>query len=119
MITLSTLANATEREVFEQVKAHLLKQKERSKDRSGDRCLYRGINGLKCAAGCLIADSEYQPFMELSWLDLVGEEFVPEAYSEFISSLQELHDNIDPSMWEQELNRIEQTRLTLRFNNAD
>ena len=49
-------------EIFDKVAKHLLTQNERAVNASG-RCKYR-INGLKCAAGILISDSDYLPEME-------------------------------------------------------
>lgn len=57
-ITLKNLHEATEQQVFDQVAGHLLTQKEVL---PSPACFYRGPNGLKCAAGCLIANDEYMP----------------------------------------------------------
>ena len=66
MITLKTLGKATAQEVFDQVATHLLTQNERSLD--GASCSYRNCDGLKCAAGCLISDDEYDNQMEgIDW----------------------------------------------------
>ena len=56
-ITLKTLEQATAQEVFDQVAEHMLTQYELSM--LNDTCVYRGYSGLKCAAGCLIGDDEY------------------------------------------------------------
>lgn len=62
MIALKTLAQVTDQEVFDQVKTHLLSQKVKSMSRTlEDTCAYRSANSLKCAAGCLIGDDEYDP----------------------------------------------------------
>lgn len=103
-ITLKTLKLTTAQEVFDQVAKHLLTQ--RKKNESLDRelgiktCRYRGDNGLKCAAGCLIADDEYHPSMEgLSWDVLVGQFKLSDRYSRLISELQMIHDSFDPKNW--------------------
>lgn len=107
MITLATLPQATEREVFEQVKAHLLTQNEVSKD---VYCVYRNKEGLKCAAGCLIGDDEYKQEMEYNnWTSLVKKELVPKKHDILISRLQEIHDNSAPSQWEYKLQELETT----------
>lgn len=107
MITLATLPQATEREVFEQVKAHLLTQNEVSKD---VYCVYRNKKGLKCAAGCLIGNDEYKQEMEYNnWALLVKKELVPKKHDILISLLQEIHDNFAPSQWEYRLQELETT----------
>jgi hypothetical protein len=55
----------TNKEIFEKVKTHLLKQKERAVIRSdaGDRCVYRD-GSLMCAVGCLIPDHLYTTEIE-------------------------------------------------------
>lgn len=57
-ITLATLPDATEQEVFDWVVGNLLKQGAKSLNDEGD-CRYRGDDGLKCAAGWCISDEEY------------------------------------------------------------
>lgn len=42
MITLKTLHEASEQEVFDQVVEHLLTQMKRSETSNGTTCLYRG-----------------------------------------------------------------------------
>lgn len=103
-ITLANLAEATEQQIFDQVAAHLLKQGVRSVDTSA-QCLYRGPNGLMCAAGCLIADEEYKPrFDELgSWGMLIENGHVTAKHEYFIMQLQRLHDNKRPSQSYHEL----------------
>lgn len=67
-ITLATLAQATEQEVFDQVARHLLAQGVQSTmmrlDGVSTTCQYRGEGGRKCAAGALIGDDEYRPWMD-------------------------------------------------------
>jgi hypothetical protein len=97
MITLATLGGATEQEVFDQVAKHLLAQKKRSGVKDADwvvTCMYRNDEGLKCAAGCLIADDEYYKDIEgSSWDVLVDEDVVPtENCLELIVALQNIHD---------------------------
>jgi hypothetical protein len=72
MITLKTLKNSTDQEVFDQVANHLLTQNKRSVSATDNTlCVYRSPDGLKCAAGCLIADDEYDPRMEGSnWKEM-------------------------------------------------
>lgn len=109
MITLATLPEATEREVFEQVKTHLLTQNKKSKASTG-KCVYKNFAGLKCAAGCLIAHKEYKPEMEgFDWWRLCSEGLAPRTHQDLIKKLQVIHDEYEPINWEQKLNELETT----------
>lgn len=99
MITLKTLKDATEQEVFDQVANHLLTQGVKCQDHSY-RCMYRH-NGLKCAAGCLIGDDEYNLNMEQK---LWNENFSP-YHNSLIRSLQGIHDAFDTCYWISELKK--------------
>lgn len=107
MITLKTLPEATEQEVFDQVARHLLTQGEKCGTDVGgwdteETCFYRH-NGLKCAAGCLIADDEYDASLEgNSWEQLAldaDDTLVPVEHYSMISDLQLIHDNHSPEEW--------------------
>jgi hypothetical protein len=106
-VTLKTLAEATPQQVFDQVAKHLLEQGKRSTKLNGyeaEICLYRGPEGTMCAAGCLIADSEYKDDMEgMSWISLVGHNCVPRTHMNLISDLQVIHDEREPSTWREGL----------------
>lgn len=113
MITLATLADATAQQVFDQVVAHLRKQGRASKDYKTGGCFYRGPEGLKCAAGCLISDDEYVDRMDIRnghdtyWLDLIEDGLVPTSrHNLLISCLQDIHDDRDPYDWEREFERL-------------
>lgn len=54
----------TEQEIFTKVATHLLAQMARSRSGDDGVCLYRGDNGLQCAAGCLIPDELYSEALE-------------------------------------------------------
>ena len=95
MITLKTLHKATDQQVFDQVATHLLTQL-RQAEKNGN-CQYRTPGGLKCAAGCLIADDEYSEDLESNgWSELTASSRVPVAHSSLICSLQNIHDEYDP-----------------------
>lgn len=95
-ITLATLAQATEQQIFDQVVTHLAKQRKGAHlEEKG--CAYRGEGGSMCAAGCLIADSEYEPAMDniggpTAWDSLVHQGFAPPQHGQFILELQRIHD---------------------------
>jgi hypothetical protein len=100
-ITLKTLEQATAQEVFDQVAEHMLTQNEQSK--YADGCAYRGDNGLKCAAGCLIGDDEYNnELMEgFTWADMLDrlDAGISTKHNKLISKLQNIHDGIECDLW--------------------
>lgn len=101
MITLATLKDATEQEVFDQAVNHLLTQNEKSmSDVIEYSCAYRGLNGLKCAAGCFISDEEYNSSFELNtWSQLVGTGRVPKNHCDLIGRIQDIHDTFSADNW--------------------
>lgn len=100
MITLKTLADASAQDVFNQVAFHLLSQGERAVEEVCGACVYLAPDGLRCAAGCLISDEEYDEAMEWnSWIDLVDTELVPNEHADLIIELQNLHDLENPDDW--------------------
>lgn len=109
-ITLKNLASATKQQIFDQVAVHLLTQMFQSRGQGGT-CFYRGVGGLKCAAGCLIADDEYTlamdtkgDFIGTGWRNLVTRGLVPQHdNSEFIRALQNIHDQEPPEGWKKAL----------------
>jgi len=57
-------------------------------------CVYRGENGMKCAAGILIPDDQYNPKMEgLFWETLVSRNLVEDKFPKEIGELQVIHDS--------------------------
>lgn len=110
-ITLANLAEATPQQVFNQVSAHLLKQNKQSKTilngKGNPGCAYRGDGGVMCAAGCLIADSEYDKSMDTTspssgtaWHSLIARGIVPTTqHDDMIGRLQSLHDIQQPHYW--------------------
>lgn len=98
-ITLKTLAQATEQQVFNQVVTHLLTQNQQSLSARGD-CLYRA-GELKCAAGCLIGDDEYneEVMEDMIWSSLAIEGVVPQEHKVLISAFQRIHDGSAPESW--------------------
>jgi hypothetical protein len=124
MITLKTLAAASEQEVFDQVAAHLIRQGKASVGDDG-RGRYRGNEGLKCAGGCLIADEEYDETMDdrtsiegsndTGWGHLARIGVFPKAHMTLIRELQYIHDNIDTKSWKKTLKALACDML-LKFN---
>lgn len=100
MITLKTLSQATAQEVYDQVANHLLIQNKKSISLPSLACMYKNIDGLKCAAGCLMSDEEYLPRMgNLSWAELIIQGLVPENHRDLIIKLQSIHDVREPYEW--------------------
>lgn len=64
----NTISEMSEQEqiqhLFNIISRHLLIQNVQSRDNTGACCKYRNSDGLKCAIGCLILDSEYDKNME-------------------------------------------------------
>ena len=116
MITLKTLPQATAQEVFDQVAKHLLTQMKKSVAKraaesasdSKDYCMYRGFDGTKCAAGCLIADDEYKlEFENHNWSHLSSTNYlVPKEHCHLIMKLQNIHDCYEPEDWRFILNNL-------------
>lgn len=115
-ITLATLPQATAQEVFDQVATHLLTQMAVSREGSvGSRCLYRSPTGLACAAGCLIADDEYDPVFDTSgdgtsWGGLIYADMVPNTHQGLVGELQDVHDQFSPNEWLDELRAVAECR---------
>lgn len=100
MITLKTLPEASAQAVYDQVVTHMLTQKAQSLS-AANTCAYRGSNGLMCAAGCLIADDEYNPDMDdidgKCWSSLIFDHGITDVHSTLIETLQSVHDSNDPA----------------------
>jgi len=108
-ITLKTLAQATEQEVFDQVATHLLKQNVQAIDDSRDGCAYRGKDGTKCAMGCLMSDEEYDPVWDKTgarWYALARDNKVPREHCVLLIELQQVHDNHMPEVWFKKLRHL-------------
>jgi predicted house-cleaning noncanonical NTP pyrophosphatase (MazG superfamily) len=106
MITIHNLGEKSALEVIDFVKEHLLKQGCKSLQIVDDdtRCLYRGPNGTKCAAGCLIPDEDYDPKMEgLLWEELVEKYDFDNPHNELIDRLQAIHDFYEVKEWSKEI----------------
>lgn len=99
MITLKTLPEAPLQDIFDQVVTHLLTQNEKCAD--GRQCYYRYDN-LKCAAGCLIADDEYQKnFERRRWgnIEEICNLNLSEEKTALIEALQNVHDGSEAIDW--------------------
>lgn len=105
----------TNQQVFDKVSLHLLQQGKRSSVRR--KCLYRGPDGLKCAIGCLIDDTHFDPKMEnvsvCALMERFDLGFVVDSPG-LLYELQRLHDFNDPKYWKRKLRELAQRyHLTL------
>jgi hypothetical protein len=89
----------TAQEVYDIVATHLLKQNKRSITHRGT-CAYRGIDGLKCAAGCLIPEEIYKSDFEgVTWTSLIHSHDFPQDHRKLIENLQHIHDSFSVDRW--------------------
>ena len=97
IITTENMHEYSEQQVFDYVVEQLYKQGVPCVENGTDRCMYRGPNGLKCAAGILIPDEIYNKEWDSkdgkTYDMLVEESLVPETHRELISELQIAHDD--------------------------
>lgn len=89
----------TNQEAFDKVVRGLRAQGRPSLE-GAHQCMYRNAEGLKCAAGMLIPDSEYKPSMEnVPIRFLIQSDKLPSLNTlniDLIASLQTAHDNEVP-----------------------
>ena len=104
------------KETFEYVLNKILEQGEPSLNKDG-KCLYRGPNGLKCAAGHLISDEEYNPSMEGRG---ARHTLSSHPHMELISQMQIAHDiaSANPSNFVREF-KSRMDRIKEQFNIYD
>lgn len=88
------MARLTKQQAFDTVAKHLFTQGKMSVNAIGHTCMYRGRDGLKCAIGVLIPDTEYQPEFEQNGAINIADR-VPTLMRldrVFLSDLQNVHD---------------------------
>lgn len=81
----------TAQEVFDTAVRGVIEQGVPSYD--GVRCLYRGPNGTKCAAGHLIPDDLYTNYMDTGPLEPVVRAIGLSEHIKLIDALQIAHDS--------------------------
>lgn len=110
MITLKTLAQATEQEVFNQACEHLIRQGKKSTrvNYLGEWiCAYEDDDGLKCAVGCFFGDGELEEDFEgMSWNSLVTNALVSSEHLNIMRKLQSVHDSSVVVKWPNQLKKI-------------
>ena len=96
-----TFNAATSQEVFDFVAHHLLTQNEKSI--RGNLCSYKAQKNLKCAAGCLISEDNYDTGFEgLGWNE-VSNKLGMLNHCSLVADLQGLHDHTIVRKWKNEL----------------
>ena len=96
--------------IFDTIVTHLRNQGCKSTDRFQTACSYRGEDGAKCAAGCLIPDHLYSPELEgHMWSSLQLKEcreYVGEEHTALIGTLQNVHDRTSVTQWETRFRQV-------------
>ncbi len=97
----------TDRDVFEFIRDHLLKQGERSLMDDEMTCAYLGAEGKKCAVGALIREDIYHSSIEEkpvnhSLVRSAVTKSVPNwiINTDMLGELQSIHDNATEYDWE-------------------
>lgn len=120
MITLATLSNYTEQQVFDYVANHLLSQGEKCEDFDDymtPACVYKNEVNQRCAAGCLIGPGEYsRTFEGNSWEALVESKIVPTDHWSLITGLQKVHDTWAARHWYGGLQQLAKERNLSTIN---
>lgn len=104
----------TEQETFDIVAKHLLTQNKKAMAVYGfaiamdmPRCAYRGNDGTKCAAGCLIPDDDYNPDMEgrgITTPNALHTVLTAAGHDiQLVEALQYVHDVYPVSAWREQL----------------
>ena len=88
----------TEQEIFDKVYTHFVVERNPCSVSADGTCMYRGLNGAKCAVGLLIPDEQYQEGMEGMSASMLCEEY-PSVCDwgvspDFLMSLQCAHDRM-------------------------
>lgn len=112
-------------EVFDRVAAHLLKQGKRASlngTKYGTNCAYRGVDGTKCAIGCLISDEYYKEEFEGKGIGAVADAVerslgvvLDKEDQNVLDDMQFIHDNRAPASWAKRLKFVAK-KYGLQFN---
>lgn len=107
-------------ETFETVVKHLIRQGKKAEIVGSLSCRYRTPDGLKCAAGCLIPDSEYSPSFEGQIVGGIIDRGMQSMNSlslllvrlghdiRLVRRLQLIHDSCEPNQWPERLKYLGQ-----------
>lgn len=100
----------TNKELFDKVAKHLLKQNRQSQNDTIGMCMYRGPRRAKCAAGVLIKNEFYSKELEGSSVEsspkvrtALVKSGVRRSQLPLVVALQQVHDNVLPQGWAEAL----------------
>lgn len=116
------MTRLNKQEVFDKVASHLLTQWEQSihtdPETGNTECVYRGDEGLMCAAGCIIPDNIYDAetmegkvwgYITDTWFEELNVLMDVEGTKDMVTDMQTLHDREkDPNVWPERLLGIAQ-----------
>lgn len=97
-------------EIVNFVAKHLLDQGQKSLN-GGEACLYRNGNGLSCAIGCMMTDSQAanaDDAGDTSWENIHNgyEDVIGNTHKALLVTLQDIHDLSDATDWKDQLNTL-------------
>jgi hypothetical protein len=84
----------TRQEMFDKMVSHLREQKAFSVNPGSLSCLYRSVDGNKCAIGALIPDYRYNPAFEGIGVRHAMFDFIEADYSFLCAAQSMLHDSM-------------------------
>lgn len=122
IISMSNINDFSLQEIFEYVSNHLLKQNRKSykEKQLFSGCRYKH-NYLRCAAGCLISDEEYNSEFEGKNFEYVFRNYfnhINLKSVELITKLQDIHDLSKPEEWKYNLIELgKSNHLNVEFLN--
>lgn len=112
---MSEFLTKTPLELFDYCSQKIVEQNARSTN--GRMCLYRGPNGLKCGAGFVITDEQYNPKMETKVFSIVNTDYnlgFSPAQVYAIREVQRIHDAIlDITKWPEAILKERQRLATI------
>lgn len=90
-ITIKGFEDMTAQQVFDKAVTHL-RQQGRPSVAAENSCVYRGPDGLMCAAGPFLRDEKCAGVEGSGWHSLCDTGLVPAKHSSLVSRLQNAHD---------------------------
>lgn len=109
-----------DQEAFDIMVKHLRKQGRKSALMDGYTCMYRHPEGLKCAIGVLIPDSEYKPKIEGMTASFIVKKCpsLKDINWKLLNQMQNTHDRFSVEMWESRFIEIAK-QFSLKVPNKD
>ena len=94
-----------DQEAFDKMVRHMRLQGEKCTDETGN-CVYRGLDGMKCAVGAIIPDTEYRWEFDNSIESSQIENIIDQIPSlrdvdlDILMEMQYIHDSLPNDRWE-------------------